>query len=632
MKPEAEETADKSSWTVKSSLTAKCLLVTKKESTTMAPTTINDTKPKGISKGARDLQKKMDEIFCSSSEDEEENDTRGMSITRKKKRNNSNTQASIMVASPLRTISRESTSSAEDTSLVSCHSSSPSSSNSNSKKRPSPLGEQSSTPFVFSVDDSTTDSVSSSSASKRVKIQQPPPTSNDLNSSLDDSLDESLTDNSLTGENKSRTDTSTPTILPQTQQKSPPIVSFSTPSESDAKPPAPANRTPSLRKDIKPTPNKPTPRRRGGLMMPLSKEDQRTQCKLIRNANDRALQKLLFNANFQFTLLPHQFIAVRKIAGLPPTFPLHQGSKVERWGNARMEQAVQGLDLPENTCSTKGFCLCDGMGLGKTVQAVAGAILANQVAAALGESKLPCIIVSPNDAVQEQWIETLDKNGVSLEKKIVHFVKGRTTPRDMQGDKFVLMTRHNLQSEIRDLFYNGEDKPKRTKSPLFPYADEDTLTALSNEYNFQQGKSQKTQRDKGETRDDTVSRIIGKAQRSITRNGKKLIFRMAIVDEAHFLKNRVTYWTIAAALVGAHAHRSIPLTGTPYNNNLGDFATMATLIDASESNALTSWWEYTVDKNDTSRLMESHENLPYLKDFILRRGKEEIQDHLPVKV
>jgi hypothetical protein len=75
---------------------------------------------------------------------------------------------------------------------------------------------------------------------------------------------------------------------------------------------------------------------------------------------DKLLQQLLLNAGFRFTLLSHQFLAVRKIAGVPTDFPMHRGSNITP-SNVTIKLALSGLEIPENKVETKGVWIADEM-------------------------------------------------------------------------------------------------------------------------------------------------------------------------------------------------------------------------------------------------------------------------------
>jgi hypothetical protein len=67
-------------------------------------------------------------------------------------------------------------------------------------------------------------------------------------------------------------------------------------------------------------------------------------------------------------------------------------------------------------------------------------------------------------------------------------------------------------------------------------------------------------------------------------------FRMVLMDEAHFLKNMVSFWGMGAALLGAMSERIVPLSGTPYNNGPQDVATLMAFIDPTLPSANKPWW------------------------------------------
>ena len=49
----------------------------------------------------------------------------------------------------------------------------------------------------------------------------------------------------------------------------------------------------------------------------------------LENEEDKALQQILWRMGFQFLLKGHQPMAVRRVAGVPPKFPLHYQDKME---------------------------------------------------------------------------------------------------------------------------------------------------------------------------------------------------------------------------------------------------------------------------------------------------------------
>ena len=177
--------------------------------------------------------------------------------------------------------------------------------------------------------------------------------------------------------------------------------------------------------------------------------------------------------------------------------------------------------------------------------------MSDAIATERGEKKLPILVVSPNDAVQLQWRDTLLLNGVPM-SRIVWFKKGMT--KGFESNNFILLTRHTAAAEIRRVFdersKNTRIDTKEKPSPLFPQASRMTLERLQDEYLFEKGKSRRTWKKDGEMRDDTITRLIANCKRKNDRRKIQHSFRMVVIDEAHFLKVSilaVSCWTTALA-------------------------------------------------------------------------------------
>ncbi len=111
--------------------------------------------------------------------------------------------------------------------------------------------------------------------------------------------------------------------------------------------------------------------------------------------SNRFVQRLLKERGFGFDLLPHQFLAARRAAGLP-----------DRWPTAlvdgRVDATVAQAPLTEKLHPEKRhFILADEMGLGKTVEALAAAELRRAVPRAIGFGAAPraVAVVAPNAGV-----------------------------------------------------------------------------------------------------------------------------------------------------------------------------------------------------------------------------------------
>lgn len=175
------------------------------------------------------------------------------------------------------------------------------------------------------------------------------------------------------------------------------------------------------------------------------------------------------------------------------------------------------------------------------------------------------------------------------------FYKSQTDAQFKGTNKFLLMTRYRLQAEVKAIFDTLKERidapvampiPGRTTSSLFPQISVDDLKSLTVQYLEDKGKKRRIEnhwRNDGETIDDCVSRLIRRLSMTQGRRSPvTAVFETMIIDEAHLLKKRPTYWGIGAALVAVHSSRRIPVTGTPYINGTEDLATMMTFIDAAK--------------------------------------------------
>lgn len=278
-------------------------------------------------------------------------------------------------------------------------------------------------------------------------------------------------------------------------------------------------------------------------------------------------------------------------------------------------------------------CLCS---LGKTVEAIAGAVLRNGMTVARKDKARPTLVISPNDAVQVQWRDTLVNNGVLLE--LIHFFEVGQQSRDFDKAIFLLMTRYALQSEVKRVFCNLEEAMKNplavhlATSVLFPHADLKNLERLKIQYQDENTKIHVTNkdRDKGEPTSDCVARLVNLCALRMGRNpNAEKIFETIIIDEAHFLKNITTFWGMGAALISTHALRSAPLTGTPYNNGPTDLAAMMTFVDAAKSSARKAWWEKATLESAAGSIQ--NRVAQWHAEYVVRRQKEDVLTDLVQK-
>lgn len=101
---------------------------------------------------------------------------------------------------------------------------------------------------------------------------------------------------------------------------------------------------------------------------------------------NKFIQCTLWDANFRYTLLLHQFSAVLAVAGLDVNALLDQLSQLQDDYNLIIDLGKKGRYFRKQLCihniffvSNQGCLLADVMGLGKTVSSLAGAILRNYI-------------------------------------------------------------------------------------------------------------------------------------------------------------------------------------------------------------------------------------------------------------
>jgi len=243
----------------------------------------------------------------------------------------------------------------------------------------------------------------------------------------------------------------------------------------------------------------------------------------------------------------------------------------------------------------------------------------------------------------------------------------------VQGNTFILMTRYEILAEMRKFM-------KRKESNLFPKITVQLLKQLENQYLATQSKvKNKWRLNREQLEKETQSKAKNKSRNEWKRDGEtepqcvtrllkqnlrkcgRPMYRTILIDEAHCLKNVVSYWGLGAALLGLASQRSVPLSGTPYNNgecislmdglnirkshnmfspcNLclqsrfqtgpQDMATLMTFIDPTHQAANVKWWEAAtkngVRSEVTKKVGEWRDN------YMIRRDKQVLTIELPPK-
>eukprot|EP00977_Amphora_coffeiformis_P000601 scaffold134_cov94-Amphora_coffeaeformis.AAC.7 len=403
----------------------------------------------------------------------------------------------------------------------------------------------------------------------------------------------------------------------------------------------------------------------------FSESMKQTELAKIPIPADRALQKILFDTGyFRMTLLEHQFMAVRKVAGVPENYPMHENSAIEYADAASISQSL--LNWPKVDIRARGVLIADEMGLGKTIEAIAGMVLRNALSLARGHIGRPSIVVGPNDSVLRQWRDAFARNGFPKER--LHLFRAGHGNIDLHSSGVVLFAdRFALQAELKQIFdeisWIDFDSPNpdpikaldacvRTRSVLWPSLSQKDLFGLWRQKprNKETGtessyRVKNTMRREGEDPSDCVTRLVGKVLNSVEQN-QNAVFETAVIDEvrvaaaysfgfvecphlhdkaqAHFLKNRCAFWGIATALLAAHSLRSVPVTGTPYCNGPDDLASMISFINPCIRQAMTPWWKDVTSHSRRPEIIAQRCNR-ITQMYFVRREKQAVLKNMAPK-
>jgi hypothetical protein len=233
------------------------------------------------------------------------------------------------------------------------------------------------------------------------------------------------------------------------------------------------------------------------------------------------------------------------------------------------------------------------------------------------KKKLPTLIVTPQDGVQYQWLESLVKGGVEQaritiigEKRSDRLARVRNSKERRQGGKFIICTRYKVSagfsswllllassnsnsvascqtyitSELKYVFeYSSTDAQKTKPSLLFQNVPRSLIKQLRQQYRIEKGLERVPHYNKNK-KQDCVTKIVA-------RTPLKKIFETVIIDEIRFLCNVLAYWGLGASVIGMQSKRTILLSGTPYNNAASDMSALMTLIDPLRDAAKVKWWD-----------------------------------------
>ena len=333
-------------------------------------------------------------------------------------------------------------------------------------------------------------------------------------------------------------------------------------------------------------------------------------------AADQELQKLLWRLGCEWSLMPHQPASVRFCAGVPADWPA---------------SPCPHASPPEE--ATRGCILADDMGLGKTFSSIGGILVREYVAKlrAADLGRVSTLVVVPNPSVLDQWLDSLRLSGIHghqvLEFKGDFTVAGLQKP-TLRGKKLprvVLMRKHKLQSEQVGVF-DSISQGRLVASGLTPHASLPCEQKLRDAYEADKGRRCKG-RKFGTTDPAQLCKLVhGELKRLSTEQRPWLTI---VIDEAHELRNPFSFWAMGAMMAGVHSHRVVLLSGTPYNNNKGDLATMCSFIDPSLSASRRKFWEKALESKQNGGQLAEHNE--WLLRYLLRREKSVLKDSLPPK-
>jgi len=262
----------------------------------------------------------------------------------------------------------------------------------------------------------------------------------------------------------------------------------------------------------------------------------------VETTADERLQLFLTDIKFDFRLQPHQFEAVRFVAGITKEWPsylstpnpkpdpnpdwiskewppaLYQTQYGERTFQSYLgKKTLDGPRLPR-VCEdprTPGGVLADVMGLGKTVELLGGVRIRDWIQTRKRSQDMPfSIMVGPNSAVLDQWEDHALKAGYD-KFQILRFAGGKKGRSDLKAKiaeaesrrdgrctgVLLLSTVHKLQGEMRSCFKSY--RPEVTihgmttdatykRSPLFPKTPASIILDLGSRYYSQDSSKRRS--------------------------------------------------------------------------------------------------------------------------------------------
>lgn len=221
------------------------------------------------------------------------------------------------------------------------------------------------------------------------------------------------------------------------------------------------------------------------------------------------------------------------------------------------------------------------------------------------------MIIAPNEALLNQWEESLVMSGIDTDHIKYFDADNKELLRHDQD--YILMTRYALMAEVRKVL-------KGNSCVIFPRIPQETLKNLSDVI----GKNEKGYTEA--IKIAQLTKILGENMSLVNWR----CFRSLIIDEAHLMKNVATYWGVGAGLLTALSQRSIPLSGTPFIHGTQDMATLMVYINPTLPQAQKYWWTCATSPFDpkADTLKEVKE---WRRNYFVRRAKSVLTKELPTK-
>ena len=245
------------------------------------------------------------------------------------------------------------------------------------------------------------------------------------------------------------------------------------------------------------------------------------------------------------------------------------------------------------------------MGLGKTVSVISGILLRESFDSG------PALVIGPSWSVCRQWVEHARRSGFA-EAEILEYKGADRQPklRAVLGAKhrvvrLVIADRYALLHDMMQALPQVRSWEANEAPALVPRMSAAVAGRLGSLYDYFNQKQRinahgtlqpPTKPDLGADNEvQAALKAVRKEARRLQRaNILHNTWSIVALDEAHFLKNPLSWWGIHGVMLGLHARRFVAVTGTPYTTRNQDLATLCAMINPIASCAEAAWWDRMV--------------------------------------